>query len=215
MGLDGGGNLTAASLACNIISGASVLFFEASLPAVKGKGTPGSGERFRQTIRGYLPWEHMGAEPPEEVVRLVYKFRRNPLAHSLGVGKSGHVFGFKKKHVLMAKAGVGLSRTQVVELMRGEPAPPAGYAPVVLQGPRDYTVDVAGFAWAVCRMIRNLFADRDQMQKSMALAEDLAHGVHDPHAELEDDGDVNVGLAGHASDYGVASSVLPPPRENE
>src|SRR5215211_6806236 len=77
LGLEGGGNLTAAGLACKLISGISVLLYESSLPAVKGNtnkttNTLGSGERFKRVLLGYLPWEHVGQEPKEDVVELLY-----------------------------------------------------------------------------------------------------------------------------------------------
>jgi hypothetical protein len=224
LGLDGGGNLTAAALACNILSGASVLFYESSLAAVKNKpnkttNTLGSGERFRRVLRGFLPWAHIGVEPEDDVVDLLYKYTRNPLAHSLGIGKSAHVAGFHGKHVLMEKPGLGLPRPDVIELMRGDEPPPETCSPVVRQTATEYVVYVPGLAWAVCRLLRNLLGHPSQRAKSTALAEELAHGIYDPYAEVDDEGGVSVPddadsslrdpSAGH-TEYVAASGAVPP-----
>src|SRR3954454_22554826 len=53
--LDGGCNLTATSLCCNIVAGASVLFYDASPAALEARGD--RSRRFRELMRDYYPWE--------------------------------------------------------------------------------------------------------------------------------------------------------------
>jgi hypothetical protein len=209
LGLDGGGNLTAAGLVCNIISGASVLFFEASVAAVKGtrnaSNTLRSGERFRLTLMCHLPWIFMGKLPREDVVKLLWTYTRNPLAHSLGAGKSGRIRGFKGRDVIMAKPVVGLPTAYVAQLMAGDEDPPAGSSEVVALEGRQYIVRIPEFAWAVCRMTRHLLRDPQQLPKTEALAQQIAWGLHDPNPP-------GPGAATpKASSVGVASSGIWPP----
>lgn len=192
LGLDGHGTLTAPGLACNVISGASVLFYEASIAAARNRKNAtnrlSSSERFKRVLRGYLPWEHMGDEPQEDVVDLLYGYTRNPLAHSLGIGKSGHVLGFRGKHVVMEKPGHAMSRGAVIQLMRGDEPSPEDIPPIVTQRETAYAVDVPGLVWAVCRLVRHLLRDPAQRPKTLALAEQLAHGIYNPTRTRRDAG---------------------------
>lgn len=226
LGFDSGGNLTAAGLICNITSGASVLFYEGSIAAIKNKtnGTNpwGSGERFKRVLRDHLPWAHMGDEPLEDVVDLLYTFTRNPLAHSLGIGKSGHVAGFQGKDVLMQKPCHGLPRPAVAALMRGEEEPPEDRAPVVKQTENAYVVDVPGLAWATCRLVRHLLRDPVQRPKSIALANQLAHGIYDPHGPVGEDEESDTAAAVNSASthtergfHGVGSAAMPPTNREE
>src|SRR4051794_5258958 len=56
-GFDGGCNLTATALLCSVVSGASTLFFEASLESVRSGARRDSGERFKEVMKLYYPWQ--------------------------------------------------------------------------------------------------------------------------------------------------------------
>jgi hypothetical protein len=211
VGLEGGGNLTAAGLICNIISGASVLFYEASVAAVKGRTSAsnqlGSGERFRLALLCHLPWQHIGALPREDVVKLLWKYTRNPLAHSLGVTKSRHLLGFKGRGILMSKPVVGLPAQHVGDLMCGDEHPPQDSPPVVEIEGSYYVVHVPEFAWAVCRMVRHLLRDPDQLPKTTETARRIAYGLYDPDYSGENEGPEKSA----PSNPGIASGGYPPP----
>jgi hypothetical protein len=88
-GLAGGCNLTAASLLFNLISGSSVLFYDASTTAMADGRQ--SGRRFKELLARYYPFSD-GDLPSDEAARVLYDAARNPLTHCLGVGKDKRVF---------------------------------------------------------------------------------------------------------------------------
>lgn len=179
-GLDAGANLTTTVLLCNVISGASVLFFEASLDSVRGRRTAvntlHSSERFRRTLE-FFPWDDLAKIPRWEAIDALYKYARNPLAHSLGVGKApSHFPGLRGRNVLLAKRP--LPRHSVAELMCGDPERPIwSDAPVIAREANGYAISVEALAWGTCRMLRSLFASPVQVMAAETTAEQLLSGT--------------------------------------
>jgi hypothetical protein len=173
LALRGGCNLTATLLACSIISGVSVLFFEASIDAVRGKDNAlRSGKRFKRLVRDYFPWEGDEAVAPAEAATLLYEHTRNPLTHALGVGKAGVTFpGLGGDTILLSKGA--LPDQWVAHLMRGEPTRPEFLRRTITRDGDAYTLDVGALAWGVCRMLRRLLADDGQVRRAEALATEL------------------------------------------
>lgn len=89
-GLGGGCNLTAATLAANIIAGASVLFWDSTLEALKPG--PGRGKRFTGLMTAHYPWSSQDAVDAQLGAKLLWDHTRNPLSHTLGVGKQAQLF---------------------------------------------------------------------------------------------------------------------------
>jgi hypothetical protein len=79
-----GGNFATAAVLLNIISGASVAFYNASWAALKGKAG-GSGNRFRGVLSDHFPFAEITI-PKKTAIDVFYKYSRNPLAHSFGLG---------------------------------------------------------------------------------------------------------------------------------
>ena len=154
--LTAGANLTTTTLLCNIVSGASVLFFEPSLDAVRGRlsdtNTLRSGARFRGVLDRYFPWADSGSVPQPQAIRALYKYARNPLAHSLGVGKAPALLpGLAGPNVMLAKRP--LPAHAAAEVLRGEPSRPfSSDVPIFETDYQGYVISVEGLSWGVCRM---------------------------------------------------------------
>ena len=180
LGLMGGCNLTATVAACSIISGASVLFFEASLDSVLGKLSDAnslrSGERFRRLVDNYFPWEDDEVVLLSDASSLLYAHTRNPLTHRLGVGKAGATFpGLGGTTVLLSKGS--LPAPWIMELMRGDPVRPEFAGRTMTRDGDAYVIDVASLTWGVCRMLRRLLADDRQIQAAEDVAKHLRGAV--------------------------------------
>jgi hypothetical protein len=178
--LHAGTNLTTTIVLCNIIAGASVLFYESSLDAVQGRrnnANPlGSGQRFREVL-DFFPWEDPEVVPRRIAVDALYKYARNPLAHSLGVGKAPALLpGLRGKNVMLAKRP--LPAAAVAEVLRGDAVQPLWFdMHIVSTDQSGYVISVEGLAWGVCRMIRSLFADVQQVERAEHTAEQLLGGA--------------------------------------
>lgn len=117
-GLGAGCNLTAAMLAFNIITGASVLFWESSMEAIERRGD--RGPRFRSLVQAKYPWTGKDEVDAESGGELMWDWARSPLTHTLGVGKSAHLFpGQPKKErgVWFLKFERGLQDNVAEDLM--------------------------------------------------------------------------------------------------
>ncbi len=96
-----GANFATAAVLFNIISGASVAFYNPSMQALKGKAG-GSGNRFRNVLRHHFPMKEI-ALPEATVLKVFYNYSRNPLAHSLGLSGPTNVEVFIAKKALPQK----------------------------------------------------------------------------------------------------------------
>lgn len=172
-GLDGGCNLTAATLAANIIAGASVLFWNSSVEALKPSGD--RGERFTGLMTTHYPWSPQDAIDAELGSKLVWDHTRNPLSHTLGVGKQAQLFPgipTEERGVWLLKPKHGLAADLAEELMSSIERP-QWIAPTVIADPGGYAIHVDTLAWGVTRMLRNLFADPDQADAAEVTAQML------------------------------------------
>lgn len=175
-GLTGGCNLAAAGQACDVISGASTLFYEASLDSVRGERSRvnrlSSGERFRRVVREYFPWQGDETVAPDDTARLLYKHLRNPLAHTLGIGKSGVAFpGLGGDTILLSKGP--LPATWVAQLLAGSSAKPEFVGRLLTQAQGAYVIDVGALAWSVAAMLRRLLGNETQVQAAEIVARQL------------------------------------------
>lgn len=172
-GLGGGCNLSAATLAANIIAGASVLFWRSSIAALTNRR--GRGERFTSLMTAKYPWMPDDAVEPEFGAELLWDHTRNPLSHTLGVGKQAHLFPgmpTEERGVWLTKPVRGLPAEVVDELMLSLERP-GWMSPTVTREPGGYAIHVDTLAWGVTRMLRNLFADGAEADAADATARAL------------------------------------------
>jgi hypothetical protein len=176
LGLTGGCNLAATLAACSVISGASTLFYEASMDSVRGQrsstNTLSSGERFRRVVRDYFPWQGDEATTPAQTARLLYKHLRNPLVHTLGVGKAGATFpGLGGDTILLRKGA--MPAAWVAELLAGEPTRPEFLGRLIAQEDEALVIDVGTLVWGVAVLLRRLLGDGTQIPAAEELARRL------------------------------------------
>lgn len=172
-GLGAGCNLTAATLAFNIVAGASVLFWESSIEGFEDRRS--RGRRFTGLMTAKYPWSPDDAVDAESGAELMWDYTRSPLTHTLGVGKTATLFpGLPKKErgVWLVKAERGLPADVVDELM-SSCVQPNWLPATVTEEPGGYVIHVDTLAWGVTRMLRNLFADHVQAQAAEGTATEL------------------------------------------
>lgn len=69
-GLGAGCNLTASTLALNIVAGASVLFWESSVDAFNERGD--RGQRFKRLLEAKYPWSNEDGIDPDDGAKLMW-----------------------------------------------------------------------------------------------------------------------------------------------
>jgi hypothetical protein len=170
-GLDGGCNLTATTVLCNIVAGTSVLFLDSSIDVFVNRND--RGPRFKRLMRDYYPWLPEDALRGEEGAMLLWEYTRNPLSHTLGVGKFPHAFPGMPgdgRAVLLSKGP--LPDAGIAQLMAEERPMWLDHPTIEFDG-RAYTVSVLALTWGVYRMLHRLFSDADQMQAAERTARTL------------------------------------------
>ncbi len=87
-----GFNLLAVAGLCDLVSGLSVSLYKPAVTTKRivtcGKRKQvdlGTGDLFKLLLEAYYPWQK--GERRKRKSDIIYKFVRNPLAHSLGMGK--------------------------------------------------------------------------------------------------------------------------------
>jgi hypothetical protein len=169
-GLNGGCNLTAASLLFSIVAGSSVLFYDASTTAMADGRQ--SGRRFKELLARYYPFGDDDL-PREEAARVLYESARNPLTHCFGVGKDKRVFpgapqvGNRPLAVIFMKGPLGEEEVNELANARGRPD---WTQPTVAVEQDECLVSVWTLSWGVHEMLRRLFDDGQQAQQSDATA---------------------------------------------
>jgi hypothetical protein len=172
-GLGAGCNLTAATLAVNLIAGASVLFWRSGVEALAKRGD--RTKRFNDLMVALYPWSHDDAVNAELGAKLLWDYTRNPLSHTLGIGKTARLFPgipSDEREVWLSKPRRGLTVEEVDHVMSTYERPEA-VGPTVTSGPDGYTVRVVALSWGVQRMLRDLFADEEQGRRAEATARAL------------------------------------------
>jgi hypothetical protein len=89
-GLGAGCNLTAATLAVNLIAGASVLLWDSSVEGLAQRGD--RKRRFIGLAEAFYPWCDSDDVNAQLGTKLLWDYTRNPLSHTLGVGKTARIF---------------------------------------------------------------------------------------------------------------------------
>ena len=160
-GLDAGCNFAAAGFLLSVIAGLSTALF---------KQTGFDGDRFKELLEKYYPWDLEPAEgvrKPEEGSKILYDLFRNPLAHALGldtkqIGKRSAkrvvLWRDKRRIRLVIGKGPGLSeaRLQKLEQARVRPRDARG---TLLRSRRKRVLLVEGLYWGVRELVDRLTHD--------------------------------------------------------
>lgn len=170
-GLAGGCNFTAGTALFNIIAGASVCFFKASVSGISDRRDRSA--RFKEVLTKFYPW---GDDPStsgtslrvDECVNAVYDSARNPLVHTLGLDDpmSNRIQVVLAKNPLTPKeiaAYEGITRPAVAKSTIVDKH-------LLADGSTEIILSVPTLYWGVHRMLRNLFADASEVAAANALA---------------------------------------------
>lgn len=145
-GLTHGCNFAAALVLLELIGGVSSTLFQSA---------GGSGERYKQLLEKYYPWDAEGETQPGKAARELYKFWRNPLAHELGI--SG-------KRSAIGKNGYPEDVLEKIEVL---PTPPAKTLQHIPTDDRVH-LSVEALYWGTRVMIQRLMDDPRMMKKAEA-----------------------------------------------
>jgi hypothetical protein len=171
IGLDGGCNFAAARLCFDLMAGASVLFYDASIEALHERGR--RGQRFKTLVATFYPWlpgtdDAVG----EEAARLLYDWARNPLAHALGVVGPAATGATDPVPIFFASKGA-LEPDQIAEIEEPRIRPRWLDPTIRHAGGNIYTLFVPSLVWGIHRMLENVFADVTQAERADATAREL------------------------------------------
>ena len=153
-------NLTTASLLFSLVAGASVLLYEPNWRAFKTGA--GSGSRFKAALKEAYPWQDDDRLSGAAAAELLYKWARNPLVHSLGIGKDRHAIPAAPgaqpyDRILFVKWA--LSADQVQQLAQGSLTRPPWLPGTVTHDDVSIEFSVPTLAWGTHVMWRALIAD--------------------------------------------------------
>ena len=119
----------------------------------------GDGPRFKECLNRYFPW---GIDPPTGVSpecagKILYKFFRNPLVHSLGLNNSGHPV----VKIVQVLRGTGDAENRVEELERLKVKPYSEPCLVVTLEKQVLCLDP--FYWGVRKLVEQWSYDDAQI----------------------------------------------------
>jgi len=161
-----GANFATAAVLFNIISGASVAFYNTSWKALKGKAG-GSGERFRGVLSNHFPFAEITI-PKKTTIDVFYKYSRNPLAHSFGLGGPKAIEVHIAKNALTPKRITELEDSPTLPIWSRAALTETGIQP----GP-SYRLGISGLYWGVHRMLQSVFQDGTQAAAADQVAKQL------------------------------------------
>lgn len=160
-----GANFAAAALLFNLISGISVVLYNASWKGFAAKS--GSGAKFKKVLLSHFPFTEIPIQK-ELVVGAFYTYSRNPLAHSLGLGVPSH------PKISIAKKP--LTPSEITELEDNLSLPEWSHpalSPIGIQPGSSYQLCISGLYWGIHRMLHSIFADGNQVRDADQLAKRL------------------------------------------
>jgi hypothetical protein len=156
-------NLTAATQIFSLISGMSVLLYRPDYEYLSSATHP--GRRFKGLVREHMPLTHPEDLRSGHAAEVMWKFARNPLAHSFGVGKDrasfpGHPSSERDPDVFITKGGTGLHVRQARQLLAGDASrPPWLVTPTIAYrfgDRRAVGINIEALAWATMVMARSV-----------------------------------------------------------
>jgi len=154
-GLTAGCNLAVAMILFNLIAGASVCLFEASLKGLSDRKD--RTRRFKEVLVHFYPWQGESLSVLN-CVNCIYDSARNPLAHSFGLDDPNQ----NRFEVILQKEP--LSTDQILEL-EDATIRPTRTPPTIASrrqtsfGTTRVTLSVPTIFWGVHRMFRALISD--------------------------------------------------------
>lgn len=163
-GLDAGCNFAAASFLLSLVAGLSTALF---------RQTGYDGERFREMLENFYPWD---VEPAGAVRKrsdgsaILYQLFRNPLAHALGLDTK-QVGGGSSKVVVLSTdrrrvrldVAKGRLSERKLEQLEGSVTRPKWARGTIIMDRRRRKLLVPGLYWGVREMVRRLTHDRARM----------------------------------------------------
>jgi len=169
--LNAGCNFTTAAMLFNIIAGVSVCFYDTSVDVLKNRSD--RSKRFKNLLKDYYPWEGERISP-EEGSKLLYEQTRNPLAHSLGLDRPPQKLQ-RVKVIVLTKRPLTVEEISELEVSLKRPT----WLPqTIILGSQRIDISVTTLYWGVHRLLHNLFADQEQMEKAKKFLRTLSPTQH-------------------------------------
>lgn len=149
---DGGCNFAAANFICDIISGISVILYKPD----EGLGD----DRSEELMQNYYPWDKEDITSAKGY-KIIHS-TRNAITHRLGLKK---IPGSKEIPVGIKKSQLTVSEINELENLF-EPRPWYGRKTIEVEADGSYSIIVMGFYRGLLEMLKKLFEDKNQMQKT-------------------------------------------------
>ena len=174
--LHAGQNFTAATVLLNLIAGASVWWFDASVDGLRARGD--RSRRYREVLGIYWPWNGEGVDA-QTGTEVLYNLARNPMSHMAGL-PGPH------DEPLLSLVKSPLTPLQIDELGASERRP-EWLGPTIATAPgcpvgAAFQLSVPGLYWSMQRLLRGLLADPAQAQAANAVAATTIRRLTDPNA---------------------------------
>lgn len=144
---EGGCNFSATSFICNIVSGISAILFKPD----KGIGK----DRFKELMEKYYPWDE--DIDPKKGTKIIWN-ARNPITHRLGIlvprrGESSVRISKEPLTIRQIKKLENLSKASNIKT-------------IIQERDNVYSINVIGLYRGLHKMLKNLFEDKVEMQKT-------------------------------------------------
>ena len=150
--LDAGQNFATSAVLLNVVSGASVCFYNANISNLTTHGDRAT--RFTGILRGFYPWGG-DVRPTPQCISLLWEEARNPLAHSFGLTTP------TTPDLKLAKSH--LPHRRIMEL-EDSITRPSWCEPTIFTTSLGKTgLSVPTLYWGVHRMLHKLFRDSAQV----------------------------------------------------
>lgn len=147
-GPKGGCNFATANFICDVISGISVILYK-----------PEEGlqnDRFKDLMKKYYPWNEEGFEPQQGID--IYKGMRNSITHRLGFALSQR----GERPVTIAKSPCNIQQIEELEDL----SKPFILKTIEVNEDGTHSISVLGLYRGLHKMLKKLFEDRNEMQKT-------------------------------------------------
>ncbi len=138
------------------------------------KPGPGRGTRFQDLLRSKYPWTPEDDVDAELGAKAMWEYARSPLSHTLGVGRTAHLFPGHpdERTVWLLKSEHGLP-AETAETLMSSYIKLAWLSATITNEYGGHAIHVDTLAWGICRMLRDLFADEVQASAADATAREL------------------------------------------
>lgn len=146
---EGGCNFSAADFICDVISGISAVLYKPDEGIDK--------DRFKELMQNYYPWKEEGFDP-QKGTEIIWNWMRNPITHRLGL-----VLPAKgERPVVVAKSPLNIRQIEELEDISKQ----IKIKTIEVKEDGTYLINVLGFYRGLHKMLKNLFGDKNQMQRT-------------------------------------------------